>query len=103
MQKRFLDLLVLLAACFASTGAVEAVDNKKRFMLEGVATPDVFAALIKSPEDRSVNAAGLMRQAGCELVDYYIGVHNYKTYVVIVFERPICRQFELTTAPGVFQ
>jgi hypothetical protein len=52
-------------------------------MLEGVATPAVFTALIKSPEDRSPNARVLMAKAGCELIDYYLGVHNYKSYIIV--------------------
>jgi len=58
-------------------------DEKKRYMLEGVATPAVFASVIKNPQDRGPNAAGLMKKLDCELLDYYVGVHNYKNYVVI--------------------
>ena len=58
-------------------------DEKKRYMLEGIATPAVFASVIVTPQDRGPNAAGLMKAAGCELLDYYVGVHNYKNYVVI--------------------
>lgn len=54
-----------------------------RYLLEGTATPEVFASLIAKPEDRAGNARGLMEKAGCKLIDYYIGVNNYKTYVVI--------------------
>jgi len=52
-------------------------------MLEGIATPAVFASVIAKPQDRGPNAAGLVKLAGCELVAYYVGVHNYKNYVVI--------------------
>lgn len=58
-------------------------DGNKRYMLEGIASPAVFASIISTPQDRGPNAAGLMKQAGCELLDYYVGVHNYKNYVVI--------------------
>lgn len=66
-----------------TTFSVEASDKTTRYMLEGIATPAVFAGLIKQPEDRSENARGLMEKAGCELLDYYIGVNNYKSYVII--------------------
>ena len=66
-----------------TTLSAEASDKTTRYMLEGVATPEVFAGLIKQPEDRSENARGLMAKAGCELISYYIGVNNYKSYVII--------------------
>ena len=71
------SLLVLLL----SSPAI--ADGKKRYMLEGIATPAVFASIISAPQDRGPNAAGLVNKAGCELLDYYVGIHNYKNYVVI--------------------
>jgi len=56
-----------------------------RFMLEGIATPEVYASLIKTPVDRGDNARGLIEKAGGKLVDYYAGIHNYKNYVVVDF------------------
>lgn len=56
-----------------------------RFMLEGIATPEVFASLIKAPADRGDNARGLIEKAGGKLVDYYVGIHNYKNYVIVEF------------------
>jgi uncharacterized protein with GYD domain len=58
-------------------------ETSKRYMLEGIATPGAFASVVATPQDRGPNAAGLIKLAGCELLDYYIGVHNYKNYVVI--------------------
>jgi uncharacterized protein with GYD domain len=73
-----------LLALLASLLSLPAIaDGKKRYMLEGIATPAVFASVIATPQDRGPNAAGLMKKAGCELLDYYVGVHNYKNYVVI--------------------
>lgn len=54
-----------------------------RYMLEGIATPEVFASLIASPADRGANAKGLIEKAGGVLVDYYVGIHNYKGYVIV--------------------
>jgi uncharacterized protein with GYD domain len=76
--------LCTLLICLLSF-PVDASD-KKRYMLEGTATPAVFASIISEPQDRGPNAAGLMKTAGCELLDYYVGVHNYKNYVVIECE-----------------
>lgn len=59
-----------------------------RYLLEGTATPEVFAALIANPEDRADNARGLMEAAGCKLIDYYIGINNYKAYIIIECEDP---------------
>ena len=30
-----------------------------------------------------------MAKAGCELIDYYIGVNNYKSYVIIECGRDV--------------
>jgi len=74
----------VVAALLVSLVSLPAIaDGKKRYMLEGIATPAVFASIISTPQDRGPNAAGLMKKAGCELLDYYVGVHNYKNYVVI--------------------
>ena len=54
-----------------------------RYLLEGTATPEVYASLIQKPEDRADNARGLIEKAGCKLIGYYNGVNNYKTYVII--------------------
>lgn len=54
-----------------------------RYLLEGTATPDVYAAVIRNPEDRAESARKLMAKAGCNLVDYYFGINNYKTYVIV--------------------
>lgn len=82
------NLLRVACVCLVALGTIgttvaSAADNKTRYMLEGISTPEVFAALIKKPEDRTANAKRLMAAAGCELIDYYIGVHNYKGYIVI--------------------
>ena len=83
MRKGLLDLTVLLLALFASIAVADTEDRKTRYLLEGVSTPAVYAALMKSPEDRSANAKVLMAAAGCELIDYYLGVNNYKNYIII--------------------
>lgn len=76
--------LLLLCFCLVGTAHAEGQKaEKKRYMLEGIATPAVFASVIAEPQDRGPNAAGLIKKVGCELLDYYIGVHNYKNYVVI--------------------
>ena len=80
MKELFLPALATLMV--AATSA-QADESKKRYLLEGVSTPAVYASLMKSPEDRSANAKVLMEAAGCELVEYYLGVHNYKNYVII--------------------
>ena len=82
------NLLRVACVCLVALGTIgttvaSAADNKTRYMLEGISTPEVFAALLKNPEDRSTNAKRLMAAAGCELIDYYIGVHNYKGYIII--------------------
>ena len=77
-------VLCTLLICLISLPAVAG--DKKRYMLEGIATPAVFASIISEPQDRGPNAAGLMKTAGCVLLDYYVGVHNYKNYVVIECE-----------------
>ena len=78
---RHKSAVVALLVSLLSLPAI--ADGKKRYMLEGIATPAVFASVIATPQDRGPNAAGLMKTAGCELLDYYVGVHNYKNYVVI--------------------
>lgn len=78
-RKKLSSLLVLLTLLPVAVMA----QSSKRYMLEGIATPGVFASLIAAPQDRGPNAAGLIKLAGCELLDYYVGVHNYKNYVVI--------------------
>jgi len=82
MRKTTAYLIALTtSALFAGTASAE--ETKTRYLLEGVSTPAVYAALMKSPEDRSINAKVLMEAAGCELVDYYLGVSNYKNYIFI--------------------
>ncbi len=82
--------LVVLTLVFAPTTIFAADESNPstaepvyRYLLEGTATPEVFAALMASPEDRAVNARGLMEAAGCKLIDYYIGINNYKSYIII--------------------
>ena len=72
-----------LATLLVAATPAQANESKKRYLLEGVSTPAVYAALMKSPEDRSVNAKVLMAASGCELIDYYLGIHNYKNYIII--------------------
>jgi len=76
-------LLAMLLASFANVASAGTEDQKTRYLLEGVSTPAVYAALMKNPEDRSANAKVLMAAAGCELIDYYLGVNNYKNYIII--------------------
>jgi len=79
-----LFLFFLTISCLVSPAHAEGQKGeKKRYMLEGVATPAVFASIIAAPQDRGPNAAGLMKKVGCELQDYYVGVHNYKSYVIL--------------------
>jgi len=75
--------ILLATATFSlAFGTASAEDKKTRYLLEGISTPAVYAALMKSPEDRSINAKVLMEAAGCELIDYYLGVNNYKNYII---------------------
>jgi len=83
MGKYFSKFMVILMASSVGIAIADTEDRKTRYLLEGVSTPAVYAALMKSPEDRSVNAKVLMAAAGCELIDYYLGVNNYKNYIII--------------------
>jgi len=82
MGKRTAYLVAILSALIATVPS-KADEHTKRYLIEGVSTPAVYAALMKSPEDRSANAKVLMAAAGCELIDYYLGVNNYKNYIII--------------------
>jgi len=83
MNIKTMFLLLTMTCLMGTAYAASNTGEKKRYMLEGVATPAVFASVIKTPQDRGPNAANLMKKLGCELLDYYVGVHNYKNYVVI--------------------
>ena len=83
MMRNMSVYLIAATALALAGGTAFAEDKKTRYLLEGISTPAVYAALIKSPEDRSINAKVLMEAAGCELVDYYLGVNNYKNYIII--------------------
>ncbi|SLN11164.1 hypothetical protein TRL7639_00062 [Falsiruegeria litorea R37] len=58
-------------------------EGTTRYMLEGIADPSTWGAILANPQDRGPNAEALMNAAGCELIDYYFGMYNYKSYVVI--------------------
>jgi len=73
----------MLVVGILTTSFVNAEGSTVRYLMEGVSTPAVYAALMKNPEDRSANAKVLMAAAGCELIDYYLGVNNYKNYIII--------------------
>jgi len=79
-----LFLFLLTITCLVGPAHAEGQKGeKKRYMLEGISTPAAFASVIATPQDRGPNAASLMKKVGCELLDYYVGVHNYKNYVII--------------------
>lgn len=80
-------IFTVIATLLVTVTPTQAEEDTKRYLLEGVSTPAVYAALMKSPEDRSANAKVLMTAAGCELVDYYLGVNNYKNYIIIDCEK----------------
>lgn len=80
---RFLLTSLIAALCLSRATLAREVGDPVRYLLSGTATPEVFAALIKKPEDRSENAGTLMKAAGCELVDYYVGISDYKSYIIM--------------------
>ena len=73
----------MLAAAFTLFATTASAQDTTRYMLEGIAVPSTWGAILASPQDRGPNAAALMNAAGCELIDYYFGMYNYKSYVVI--------------------
>ena len=54
-----------------------------RYMITGVSTQEVYASIVKEPQDRTVGARKLMEASGCRLVDYYFGVNDYKMYIIV--------------------
>ena len=82
-MRRISAYLIALTTSALFISPAFADGKTTRYLLEGVSTPAVYAALMKNPEDRSINARVLMEAAGCELVDYYLGVNNYKNYIII--------------------
>ncbi|WP_164658082.1 hypothetical protein [Tropicibacter sp. Alg240-R139] len=72
--------LVTALSVLATTAYAEGTT---RYMLEGIADPSTWGAILANPQDRGPNAEALMNAAGCELIDYYFGMYNYKSYVVI--------------------
>ena len=78
--------LALATSLLASAGAAEGT---ARYMLEGIAEASTWGAILENPQDRGPNAAALMSAAGCELIDYYFGMYNYKSYVIIECPRSV--------------
>lgn len=72
-----------LATAFTLLATSAIAEDTSRYMLEGIAEPSTWGAILANPQDRGPNAATLMNAAGCELIDYYFGMYNYKSYVVI--------------------
>ena len=72
-----------LATAFTLLATTASAEDTARYMLEGIAAPSTWGAILANPQDRGPNAAGLMKAAGCELIDYYFGMYNYKSYVII--------------------
>ena len=72
-----------LATAFTLLATSAIAEDTTRYMLEGIAEPSTWGAILANPQDRGPNAATLMNAAGCELIDYYFGMYNYKSYVVI--------------------
>ena len=83
MDKFFINVMAVLATTVVGTASADTGSQKTRYLIEGVSTPAVYGALMQNPEDRSANAKVLMAAAGCELIDYYLGVNNYKNYIII--------------------
>ena len=73
----------MLASLLALLTTTASAKDTTRYMLEGIAVPSTWGAIVSNPQDRGPNAAALMKAAGCELIDYYFGMYNYKSYVVI--------------------
>ena len=72
-----------LATALTLLATTVSAEDTTRYMLEGIAAPETWGAILANPQDRGPNAAGLMKAAGCELIDYYFGMFNYKSYVII--------------------
>ncbi|UWQ89548.1 hypothetical protein K3727_12005 [Rhodobacteraceae bacterium M382] len=75
--------MTALVTAFSLLATTASAEGTTRYMLEGIAEPATWGAIIANPQDRGPNAATLMNAAGCELIDYYFGMYNYKSYVVI--------------------
>lgn len=63
------------ATLLLSADRASADDKKVRYLIEGVSTPAVYAALMKSPKDRSINAKVLMAEdakAAAKLTGSYV-------------------------------
>ena len=92
-QKSAPLVILFLFACLASfslpiRSAEQAVGDKEqvkmnRYMITGVSTQEVYASIVKEPQDRTVGARKLMETAGCRLVDYYFGINDYKMYIIV--------------------
>ena len=78
-----------LATAFTLLATTASAEDTARYMLEGIAAPSTWGAILANPQDRGPNAAGLMKAAGCELIDYYFGMYNYKSYVIIECPRSV--------------
>lgn len=63
--------------------AVKEEVKMNRYMITGVSTQEVYASIVKAPQDRTVGARKLMENAGCRLVDYYFGINDYKMYIIV--------------------
>lgn len=73
----------ILATALTLFTTAASADGTTRYMIEGIAAPSTWGAILANPQDRGPNAAALMKAAGCELIDYYLGMFNYKSYVII--------------------
>lgn len=60
----------------------------RRYLIEGVAAPGVFASMLQDPQDRGPGAAALIEKAGGRLIDYYLGVSNCKNYIIAEMPGP---------------
>ncbi|CUH42046.1 MULTISPECIES: hypothetical protein [Ruegeria] len=75
--------ITALVTAFSILATTAHAEETTRYMLEGIAEPSTWGAVLANPQDRGANAEALMNAAGCELIDYYFGMFNYKSYVVI--------------------
>jgi hypothetical protein len=73
----------VLTVALAMSATTASAEDTTRYMLEGIAAPSTWGAILANPQDRGPNAAVLMKAAGCELKDYYLGMYNYKSYFII--------------------
>lgn len=60
-----------------------------RYLLEAMATPQFYAALVKNPQDRAEAVRPVLAKLGARLEAAFIGVGNGKHYTVFECDQPL--------------